>query len=261
MRMRDTAVLAIAGLGATMSQGSAAADTDAWQYEVTPYFLAAGLDGEVGIRGVTSDIDVPFSDVWDSLDAGFMGVFAARNGPWSFGLEAVYFKLEDEGAKTVTGPFGQVSVAGALDVSTAMSIYQGSVGYRLLDTSSTLDLVGALRYSKLEVDADVKIATVPAVVFPGGSTSTDGSESWTDAVVGLLALVPVAKNWNLLGYADVGAGGSDLTYQFIAGANWAFSDRFTAKAGYRYMYWDYENDGVVWDMTASGPYLGLGIRF
>ena len=25
--------------------------------------------------------------------------------------------------------------------------------------------------------------------------------------------------------------------------------------------WDYEDDGSVWDMAASGPYLGLGIRF
>ncbi|MCO6412224.1 MAG: hypothetical protein J5I92_05720 [Thiogranum sp.] len=260
--MRDTTVFAIiAGLGVTLGQGGAAAETDPWQYEITPYFLAAGLDGEVGVRGVTADIDVPFSDVWDSLDAGFMGLFTAHKGPWFFGLEAVYFRLEDEGAKTVTGPFGQVSVTGALDVTTSMSIYQGSVGYRLLDNRPTLDLIGALRYTKLEVDADVRITTVPAVVFPGGSSSEDGSDNWTDAVIGLHALLPVAKNWSLLGYADIGAGGSDLTYQFIAGANWEFSDGFKAKAGYRYMYWDYENDGVVWDIAASGPYLGLGISF
>jgi hypothetical protein len=27
------------------------------------------------------------------------------------------------------------------------------------------------------------------------------------------------------------------------------------------MYWDYEEDGTVWDIAASGPYLGLGIQF
>jgi opacity protein-like surface antigen len=59
----------------------------------------------------------------------------------------------------------------------------------------------------------------------------------------------------------VGAGGSDLTYQVIAGANWEFSEGYTAKVGYRILSWDYENNGTVWDMTASGMYMGLGIRF
>ena len=64
-----------------------------------------------------------------------------------------------------------------------------------------------------------------------------------------------------MGYADVGAGESDLTYQFAAGANWSVNDRFAMKVGYRYLYWDYEDDGTVWDVAVSGPYLGLGISF
>jgi hypothetical protein len=34
-----------------------------------------------------------------------------------------------------------------------------------------------------------------------------------------------------------------------------------AALGYRHMYWDYEEDGYIWDMTASDPHLDLGIRF
>ena len=64
-----------------------------------------------------------------------------------------------------------------------------------------------------------------------------------------------------MGYFDIGAGGSDLTYQFVGGVNWELNDTFAAKAGYRYMYWDYEDDGTVWDIAASGPYVGLGICF
>ena len=261
MRMRNTALFFMAAFGAILSQGSVASDGDSWQFEATPYLLAAGLDGKVGVKGVTADIDVPFSDILDSLDQGFMGLFTARKGRWMLGAEAVYFKLEDQGADTVTGPFGKVSVSGALDVTTSMYIYQGSVGYRVLDDRPKLDLIGAVRYTKLEADGDVKFTTSPGIVFPGGSDSADGSEDWADAVVGLSALLPVSPHWSLVGYGDVGGGGSDLTYQFIAGADWKFRDRFTAKFGYRYLYWDYDNDGFVWDMTASGPYLGLGIRF
>jgi opacity protein-like surface antigen len=61
--------------------------------------------------------------------------------------------------------------------------------------------------------------------------------------------------------ADLGGGGSDFTYQLMAGVNWGFGENLSAKLGYRYLAWDYEDDGSVWDMSASGPYLGLGIRF
>jgi hypothetical protein len=251
----------MACLGIVINQNGVAAGSDDWRFEVTPYFLAAGLDGTVGIRGVEADVDASFSDILDNLDAGFMGMFTAHKGPWTFGLEAVYLELEDESSGSVSGPFGNVSVNGALDLTNEMYIYQGTVGYRVLDNKTTVDLLGALRYTKLEADMDVAFATVPGIVFPGGATSASGSESWTDAVVGVHVLHPVSDNVALLGYADVGSGGSDLTYQFMLGANWEFRKDFTAKLGYRQIYWDYEEDDTVWDMTASGMYLGLGIRF
>lgn len=240
---------------------SAAPAPDAWQFEVTPYLLAAGMDGTLGVRGVTTDIDVPFDELVDDLEGGFMGLFTARKGPWTFGFEGVYMKLGDTPSKSATGPAGQVTVNGALNVTNHMYIYQGSAGYRVLDDKTKVDLIGALRYTKLDAEAEVRISTTPPIEFLGGAVNAKGSESWTDAVVGVSAQHPVSDKVSLVGYADVGGGGSDLTYQVILGANWQFSETFAAKAGYRHMYWDYENDGVVWDMTAAGPYLGLGIRF
>ena len=261
MRMRITAILAMIFLGLGITQNGRAAESDTWQYEVTPYILAAGLNGKAGIRGVTSDVDMSFSDILDNLKGGFMGLFTAQKGRWSYGLEGVYFKLEDEGTKSVSGPFGQVTVNGALELTSKLYVYQGTVGYRVLDDTTKVDLLGALRYTKLDADANVKITTNPGIIFPGNSTSASGSESWTDAVVGVRAIHPVSDNVALVGYADVGAGGSDLTWQVIAGLNWEFKKDFIAKAGYRVLDWDYENDGTVWDMQSSGMYLGLGIRF
>jgi hypothetical protein len=261
MQRTNMAALSLAVLGLGTSQIVNAVESDAWQYEVTPYILAAGLDGTVGIRGVTSDLDMSISDVLDDFEAGFMGLLSARKGPWMYSLEGVYFKLADQGAKSVTGPFGHVTVNGALELTTKMYVYQGTVGYRVLDGTTSVDVIGGLRYTKLDVDMNVTITTTPGIVFPGGSRSASGSESWTDAVVGARVHHPVSDHVSLLGYADVGGGGSDLTYQVIAGANWEFSKGYTAKAGYRLLDWDYEEDGTTWDMTASGPYLGLGIRF
>lgn len=261
MRIFRPAVPALACTLLLFSQYSVAVETDAWQYEVTPYILTAGLEGDAGVRGVTTDIDMSISDVLDELQSGFMGLFTAQKGPWSYGLEGVYFKLEDEGAKSVTGPFGRVTVNGALSLTSKMYVYQGTVGYRVLDGATAVDVLGAARYTKLDLDAEVVITTSPGIVFPGGARSASGSESWTDAVIGVRALHQLNDQWSLLGYVDAGAGGSDFTYQFILGANWEFARDYTAKIGYRQMYWDYEEDGTTWDMTASGPYLGLGTRF
>lgn len=246
MLNHKTAMLSLTCLGLTLGQSAVAAEDDGWQYEVTPYLLAAGMEGTVGVKGDTVPVDASFSDIWDNLDVGFMGIFTAQKGPWSFAVEGVYMKLEDD----VTGPaLGIVSA----DVTNSMYIAQGTVGYRVLDEKTTVDLLGALRWTRLDVDMDI--------VGPLTTRSVSGDESWTDAVVGVRVLHPVADHVTLMGYVDVGGGGSDLTYQFMGGVNWEFAKDFTAKAGYRYLYWDYEDDGTVWDMTASGLFLGLGIKF
>lgn len=260
MHARIHAILAGACLALAISQ-TAAAQADDWQYEATLYMHAAAMDGNAGVRGVTADVDMSFNDIWDHLDAGFMGMFTARRGPWILGLDLVYMKLADDSSKSVTGPFGKVTVEGALDLDFSLSVAMASVGYRLLDGQTKLDMLGGLRYTRLEADAKVKVATVPPIVFPGGAAKADGSEHWVDGVVGLRALHPVTDQLSLVGYLDAGAGGTDFTYQVIAGVNWEFKKDFIAKAGYRQIYWDYDKDGNTWDMTAAGPYLGLGIRF
>lgn len=244
--------------GLAFSAGSPAA-TDEWQFEVTPYLFAAGMDGTVGIHDHEADIDVSFSDIWDDLDGGFMGLFMAKNGPWLLAFEGVYIKLEDSASKSVTGPGGLVSRDGKLGVTNTMYIAQGTVGYQLMDDRTELYALGALRYTNLEVEMDVEVAFAPPPF--GGALSDEGSESWIDAVVGLHAVHSVSDVVSLVGYADIGAGGSDLTYQVMAGVNWEFNEGYTAKIGYRYLYWDYDDGGTVWDIAASGPYLGLGIRF
>jgi len=250
--------VALALLTGVAMHNSAWAESDEWQFEVTPYLFAAGMDGTVGVRGYEADMDVSFSDLLDNLEMGFMGLFTAQKGPWTLGLEAVYMELESGGDFDITGPGGIIHTDGKLDVTSSMFIAQGSVGYRLLDDATKLDVIGGLRYTKLDVDLEVRRYSPPPF---SGKRSEDGSKEWVDAVVGLRVQHPLTDNLTLLGYADVGGGGSDLTYQAIAGVNWEFAEDYTAKLGYRLMYWDYEDDGVVWDVTASGLYLGLGIRF
>ena len=234
-------------------------DKDAWQFEITPYLFAAGMNGTLGARGVESDLDMSFNDIWDRLDKAFMMLLTAKKGDWIFAFDGMYIDLADEKASTWQGLLGNSNSA-QLNIDATQQIYTPSLGYRVLDNTTKLDVLGSVRYTS--VDTSLKLAlTTGADLLPDGSRSASRKESWWDVAIGARVLAPFANNWAFVGYADIGAGGTDLTYQLLAGLNWQFSKMFSAKLGYRYFYQDYSKDDFKWDMTTSGVYAGLGIRF
>lgn len=242
--------------------GSATAQADSWEFEVTPYLFGAGVNGTIGVRGVTADIDASLSDILAHLDTTFMATFEARKGQWILGFDSMYIRLEGEKSKSWQGPGGIGNANGELDVTNRLQVYQPTLGYRLVNTGTKFDVFGGARYTQIDVDADLSRTSA---VLPGGSRSASGRDSWWDPIVGVRVMLPFTDQWSLVGYADVGGFGvgSDFTYQVMAGVDWAFAKSFTAKAGYRYLHQDYKNDDnqFVWDASLSGVYLGLGIAF
>lgn len=237
------------------------ATPDQWQFEFTPYLLGAGLNGTTGIGSVTAHVDMSFGDILENLDSGFMALFEARQGRWTFGAEGIYFKLKGEGADSWQGPLGNTGTA-SLEATVTEQLYQLTAGYRVLDARTKVDVLGAGRYTQLDTKLNLAVTT-GSPLLPDGSRSVSGTESWWDPVIGVRVLHPFAESWSFVGYADIGGFGvgSDLTYQLLAGVNWQFAKSVTAKAGYRYLYQDYAHNGFVWDMTASGFYVGAGFRF
>ena len=246
----------------TLSSNAIAAEEgeEPWKFEFTPYLFAPGLEGTTGVLGVTANVQVPFEELFDNVDSFFMGTFEARRGKWLFLFDAMSFRLSGVTTASWQGP-GIGSATGQLEVEVRQQIYQSSVGYRVFDGETKLDVIGAARYT--ELDTDLNLVTTTGGLLPGGTRSLSTSKSWWDPVIGTRVMVPFAEHWSVFGYIDVGGfgAGSDLTYQAIAGANWQFAKSFSAKAGYRYFYQDFKDGGFVWDMSMKGPFLGLGIRF
>jgi len=237
---------------------------DQWQFEATPYIFMTAIVGSTGANGVSTDVDASFNDVWNNLNTAFMGMFEARKGRWGFAVDGIYAELEDNGSASWQEPT-EVKTAN-IDVTVTQNVYQFTLAYRVYDTAKAkLDVLGAGRYTR--IDNKVDLRTTPGVVFPGGDLSVSANVSWWDPVVGARVLVPFAEHWDFVGYADYGGFNyqSNPTYQAIAGVNWSITDTFTAKAGYRYLYQNYTDDGnsnkFTWDMALQGAYLGLGIAF
>jgi opacity protein-like surface antigen len=232
------------------------ASADKWQFEITPYLFASGLNGTAGVQGVEGNINMGFNDIWNHLDKAFMGLFEARKGPWAFLLDGIYTKLEDEQTKSVTGPVGVVTANTDFNATVTMTIYQPTFGYRLVDERTKWDVLLGSRYTQLDSSLNAGIS-IPSVPFSGGR-SASGSVTWWDTVVGARVIAPIADRWSFVGYADVG---TNSTYQVLAGVNWQFAEQFSGKFGYRFLHQDYESGGTKWDMDLQGAYMGLGIRF
>lgn len=237
------------------------ATPDKWQFEISPYFFAAGLYGTTGVRQVQGEVEKDFGDILEDLEMGGMLAVEVRKGSWAFIFDSIYMRLGGQQFKSWQGPGGIGSLTGTLEATTTLQIYQPSLGYRVLDGRTKLDVIGAGRYTQL--DADLNLVVTTGGLLPGGSRQVSGKEGWWDPVVGTRVLAPFAQKWAFTGYADIGGFGvgSDLTYQLVAGVKWQFSKVVSMKLDYRYLYQDYEKDGFVWDMAAHGPLLGFGFSF
>jgi opacity protein-like surface antigen len=260
-----TAALLLAH-GATASAQAGSSDAGRWTFEFTPYLWGSGLKGDTqaGTLPRTS-VDMKFSDLFDVLDFGAMGTFEARRDRWGLLVDVMYISLSDDGTATHTGqgPVGATLTANA-DVKVKQTMLAAAAMYRVADASTPIDVLGGLRYTAIDVDADIDASLFgPGGTGAAGRTSRGGDKDWLDPFVGVRVQHTIADRWRLVGYADVGGfgAGSDLTWQLIAGATYEHSKRVSIKFGYRYMSIDYDKGGVLYDVTMQGPYAGVGIRF
>jgi len=232
-----------------------------WTYEFTPYLWGAAMKGDVeaGTLPKTS-VDMSFSDIVDILDFGLMGAFEARKGRWGFFLDAIYMKVSDSAtaSRTGAGPLGATLTVGA-NLQLEQTMLAGAVMYRLTDGSTPVDLVGGLRYNKLDVEATADFT----VLGLAGSRSRNADKDWVDPYIGVRIQHPISDRWTFVGNADIGGFGvgSDFTYQLAAGLDYNFSKSISGKLGYRYINTDYDKGGFRYDMKMEGLYLGVGIRF
>src|SRR4051794_16718031 len=54
-----------------------------WSFRLAMYGWMQSLDGTIGIRGIESEVDVPFSDILEQLNFGAMGTIEVRYGRWA----------------------------------------------------------------------------------------------------------------------------------------------------------------------------------
>ncbi|HSO74071.1 MAG TPA: hypothetical protein VLU47_04475 [Blastocatellia bacterium] len=230
------------------SSRSQAPSSDKWQFMVAPYLWIASISGELGVGDVTTEVDPSFSDILDSLNFGFMGVFEARKNKFMLITDLFYISLEE--TKSASGP-----LFSALTAESKTFMLSPVVGYRLAEKEgASLDALVGIRFwhtsTRLELEPGLLAGRV-----------RDNSKNWADVIGGLRGQAHLTRIFSLIGRGDLGGGGSDFTYHLFGGVGIDLSESVSLFAGYRYLHIKYDRDDFLFDGAFKGTVLGAAFRF
>lgn len=239
----------ITELSASPDKDPRDASADQWHFQFTPYLWVVGVRGRAGIGTLTTQVDSGLGDDNVHLNFGFMGTFEVRRNKFAVVTDLEYANLGTE--RPTPGPlFSSASAdfkAFILDPEVAYRIAANS------DTGTFIDVMGGVRYWHLRTDLNFDAGLLSA-------RSATGSKDWADAVIGMRGRAAISRKLFVLGKADVGAGGTKLTYQLFGGAGFKVGDRMSLIGGYRHLRINYDKDNFLFDGSLSGPILGASFR-
>ena len=223
--------------------------SEGWEFELTPYGWMSGMEGVLGVNGLTAPIDLGFDDILEDLDAGAMLAFDARKDRYGFIFEGLWVKISDR-ADTSGDAFSQAKV------TVNEVILNGSLYYRAVEDPYTLDLLAGARYVYMDTELEFSPGRLPG-------RSIDGSKDWIDPVVGFRASFSISEKLTGVVLADIGGFGvsSDLTWQAYLGLNYKLSESTQLKLGWRHLEIDYDRSDFSADLEMDGMTIGLGWSF
>ncbi|HSI84984.1 MAG: hypothetical protein ACAI35_28190 [Candidatus Methylacidiphilales bacterium] len=223
-----------------------------WQFKVGIPGWMPGVEGEVGVRNVTGDLDIGFDDLLRHIKAVAVLGFEIRHDKWAFAADGLYMKVADN-LET------RDIIFDSANITFEQAIVNFALSYRFIDTPRiTMDasVGGRFQYIGMTLDLETRRTRIP-------SQSREDSRDWVDPIIGINTTVQIYKPLAFTFKGDVGGFGvgSELTYQLYAGLDLQLSRRFYASLGYRYMSTDYTDGDFKWDVSIGGPQLECGVKF
>jgi hypothetical protein len=214
-------------------------ESNKWTFDVTLYGLAAGMSGDVTVRGVPADVNVGFVKIWDNLEFGAMGKVSVGYERWAVTTDVIYMGLG----------------ASKNGVSADMNqwLVEPTLSYAFC---KEFELLAGTRYNNLNGE----------IRGPFGRNPT-GTQAWWDPIVGTNLRLPLGKKFSFNVRGDIGGFGvgSELTWQAFPYFSWQFAKWGSLQAGYRWIYADYTTGSGAskfkYDMLVQGPQIGFTVHF
>jgi hypothetical protein len=259
------------------AQAQSAAPADQWTFAITPYLWLPNVNGTLKYNvpppsgNGTPEVETGPNDYLQNLQAVIMLSGEVRKDQWSVFTDVIYLAFSDEDSSVKSINFGGTVVSSSLNLATSSTLrgtaWTLGAGYTVqTGKAATLDVFGGVRYFSLQASTSWQLVTDVTVTGGGGQTFprsggiSAGADLW-DGIIGVRGRVPIGiSRWSVPYYLDIGAGSSQLTYQWMLGIAYSFTWGEVTLA-YRDLYFDQKDDKLVQDLRFDGPALGATIRF
>jgi opacity protein-like surface antigen len=245
----------------------------------------AGVSGNSGVKGVVTDVDVSFDQLFTHL----------THVPLSLSVDVRYQRWEFFGDGLYMEVGASASLPGLLftnaNIHLKTGLAEGFVGYRLINCDkATLSLFAGARYSYQGGDlsifnnGDARLVILRRLLGIRNKLAFSDSTDWVDPVIGARGKVKIWRATSLYAEGDVGGfdansgsafeirregrtiarepvDSSDWSYQVQGGLEFQISRWFWLQVGWRYLKYDYNQSGFTNKTALNGPQVQGGVNF
>jgi len=246
----------------------------------------AGLSGDVGAKGVVSNIDVGFEELFKHLTHVPIVLSAdIRYKRWEFFGDGQYMEVGD----SATLP-GLLFTNANVHVKSGLA--EAFLGYRLINCDkAALSIFAGARYTYLGVNVsifdngDARLPILRRLLGLDKKFNAEGSIDWVDPVLGARGRLKLWKATSLYVEGDVGGfdansgsafevhregrrnivktpiDSSDWSYQVQGGLEVQLTRSIWSQLGWRYLKYDYVSEGFTNKTALNGPFVQAGMNF
>jgi hypothetical protein len=285
--MHRPALLLLLLLASTEGSAQYGSEAGGWEWNLTPYLWLPTIDGRLKYElpaggGGAPEVSIGPVDWVDLLNFGaLVGASASRDRFIVF-TDFMYLSMASDNEGQLISAEKPITISGGtivLPVSADLNIATGSdldgllwmmsAGYAFAESdSATHHVFAGVRL--LSVDLSTEWNLTGEIIGPNGETILDARggiaedvDLW-DAIVGLKGHFNLAgdeqEGWSLPYTVDIGTGDSDLVWSATASLSRQYGWG-SLVVGYRHLEYDQERDGLLQDLSLSGPGIGANFRF
>jgi hypothetical protein len=229
-----------------------ASNYNEWDVRIGVPIWGTGMDGRVGARGRTAEVDEDFWDLFDNLAwYGALDIDVRYCSHWLFFANTLNTRLKADGEprRSLIGLVDEVKV------TQQFRLIEFGVGYNLFPRKK-LQLEPFIGGRFFYLAGELELSTA------GPNIEFSQHKSWIDPMIGFVFRYPTDSTFSLYTEADIGGLiAADVTWQVNAGVEWDMSKHFYLRATYRNLNTDFDDDGFVFDVNMGGPQLELGWHF
>ena len=244
----------------------------------------ASLSGDSGVKGIVSSTDVRIDQVVRHL-THFPIVLAGdiRYQRWELFGDGQYMEL----GAPATLP-GLLFTNANLHIKSGLA--EAFLGYGLINCDkAAFSFFAGARYTYTEIhlsifdNGDARFPLLRQLAGLPKGLDAEGSTNWVDPVIGMRGRVKIWKATSLYAEGDIGGfdansgsafevhrqgrtlvktpvSSSDWSYQLQGGLEFQLTRSIWSQLGWRYLKYDYRNQGFTNKTELNGPFLQAGIN-